>query len=672
MATVAQATSTVRLPRLGRRAGAVAVVAAWIVLYFLTRGHNTLGLAQTDTNALHRRLNDLNANIGANRDSNPLFTYFFNPIREAIQNFVTFLQHLISQPVGDRPVPYVGWLGVLAIVGFIAWTFGSFRVAVLAVVGFFFLGLQGLWTESMDTLVLTIAAVLIALAIGIPLGVWAGVSNKVNAVITPVLDFMQTMPTYVYLAPLALVFQIGVAAATIATLVYAVPPVIRLTAHGIRSIPGDTREAMESLGTTKGQALRKVLLPMAKETIVIGINQTMMAALSMATIAALISAPGLGQTVVQAIPSLDVGTAFNAGLAIVVLAIVLDRVTTTASKRAEKVRRANNAEAARLRRPAIAVGAVVTAVLVWLSYTYQLVAIFPDHLKIHHWRMSWDAGSHIKSAANSASNWVTDHLSAQTQAIKDAVTVHALQPLQTLLDNSPWWLTFAAILALAMLAGGVRALIPAALCLGLIIATGLWEDSMDTLAQTLVGTVIVMVLAVIVGIWMGRNRHADRVIRPVLDALQTMPSFVYLVPFLALFLAGRFTAVIAAVLYAVPVATKIVADGIRAVNPATVEAATSAGSNTWQIITKVQLPMAMRTLVLATNQGLIYVLAMVVVGGLVGGGALGYDVVAGFKQLDVFGKGLAAGLAIVLLGIMLDRITTAAARRSTVSAGHGH
>jgi glycine betaine/proline transport system permease protein len=138
-----------------------------------------------------------------------------------------------------------------------------------------------------------------------------------------------------------------------------------------------------------------------------------------------------------------------------------------------------------------------------------------------------------------------------------------------------------------------------------------------------------------------------------------MPAFVYLVPFLALFSATRFTAIVAAVVFAAPVAIKIIADGVRGVPATTVEAATAAGSNTWQLITKVQLPMARQSLTLAANQGLIYVLSMVVVGGLVGAGALGYDVVAGFSQGELYGKGLAAGVAIVLLGIMLDRIARA-------------
>jgi len=179
----------------------------------------------------------------------------------------------------------------------------------------------------------------------------------------------------------------------------------------------------------------------------------------------------------------------------------------------------------------------------------------------------------------------------------------------------------------------------------------------------------VMLVGIALGVWMGRSQRADRVIRPVLDAGQTMPPFVHLVPFLALFGVGRFTAIVAAIVYAAPVATKIVADGIRAVPATTVEAATAAGSSPAQIITKVQLPMSRRALTLATNQGLIYVLSMVVVGGLVGAGALGYDVYNGFSQSNLYGKGLAAGLAIVLLGVMLDRITQAVANREGAPTG---
>ena len=632
-----------------------AILVVWLLLFAVLRGKQTLTLAAADLTDLHRWFNDVNDSVGANRNSNPLFLYFFNEIRLVIDNLVTFIQGLISQPSGARPVPQIGWLGVVGIVGYVSWAVGNWRVALLAVAGFTLFGLQGLWQESMDTLSLTLSAVFVALLFAIPLGVWAGLSDRVNRIVTPFLDFMQTMPTFVYLAPLTLFFLIGGASATIATVIYAAPPAIRITAHAIRSVPETTAEAAESLGATRRQSLLKVLLPMSKRTVVMGVNQSIMAALAMVTIAALIDAPGLGKTVMRALTSLDVGTAFNAGLAIVVMAIVLDRVTTAAAVRAEAARRSSHRFLA-WRKPLLGAGAVVTVVLVYMSHTYVWAAEFPGESGI---------GSSIASAADTATTWAQDDLSGLTNAFRDAITNGLLNPFQTLLTDSPWWLVGAALVGLGAVVGGLRAGVTAAVCVGLIVGTGVWSDAMTTLASTAVATVLVMVLGLAVGVWMGRSLTVDRVLRPTLDAAQVMPPFVYLVPFLALFGATRFTAIVAAVVYAAPVAIKIIADGVRTVPESTVEAATSTGCNTWQIITKVQLPMARSALTLATNQGLIYVLSMVVVGGLVGAGALGYDVVAGFSQGQLYGKGLAAGLAIVLLGVMFDRITQAAARRTS-------
>ncbi|MFE2323241.1 ABC transporter permease [Streptomyces sp. NPDC059385] len=656
MAVAAAATApaaTVR-GRIGRPMMVVAILIVWLVLFAAFHGRQTLTLAAADLTALHRRLNDVNDTIGANRNSNPLFLYFFNEIRLVIDNLVTFVQSLISQPTGGRPVPQIGWLGVIGLTGYVSWAVGNWRVALLAVAGFAFLGLQGLWSESMDTLALTLSAVTVALLIGIPLGVWAGLSDRFNRIMTPFLDFMQTMPTFVYLAPLTLIFLIGGAAAVITTVIYAAPPAIRITAHAIRSVPRTTVEAADSLGATRRQQLLKVLLPMSKRTVVMGVNQTIMAALAMVTIAALIDAPGLGKTVVQALQSLHVGTAFNAGLSIVVMAIVLDRVTTAAAGRAEAARRSGG-HLLKWRRPLLAAGGIAVAALVYLSHTYVWAAEFPGDGSV---------GGHIVSAADNTTTWLQDHVSGLTNTLRDVTTHGLLNPFQALLTDSPWWLVGVVLVALGAVIGGWRAGATAAVCVGLLIGTGLWSDSMTTLASTAVATVLVMLFGVVFGVWMGRSPLVDRLVRPSLDAAQVMPPFVYLVPFLALFGATRFTAIVAAVVYAAPVAIKIIADGVRNVPATTVEAATSAGCNTWQIITKVQLPMARGALTLATNQGLIYVLSMVVVGGLVGAGALGYDVVAGFSQGQLYGKGLAAGLAIVLLGVMFDRITQAAARRT--------
>jgi glycine betaine/proline transport system permease protein len=647
--------------RLGRPWVVLAILAAWIVLWIPLHGRSTLPLAAARLSPLHLRLNELRDYINTHRATNPFFSGFLDVIRSAIDHLTTFIQYLISQPSYGRPVPVIGWLGVVALAVFAGYALANPRMAVLAGLGFLSFGALGLWQQSMDTLALTLAAVLICLVIGVPLGVWVGLSRRAERIATPVLDFMQTMPTFVYLAPLTLFFLIGPASAVIATLIYAMPPVIRITAHGIRGVPEAALEASESLGATRWQLLRKVQLPMAKRTIVLGINQTTMCALSMVTIAALIGAPGLGSTVVNALQHLQVGIAFVGGLAIVVMAIVLDRVTTAASVRVESSRR--RGASPRWRRTILAGLGALTLVAIYLSYTFVWAAEFPGPQPD-----GW-LGGPIGDGVAQATNWVQVHLVGVTTGIRNAVSYGLLNPLQSLIADSPWYLTCAVILAITWTIAGLRAVAVAAVCLGLLLGTGLWQDSMVTLASTLVATIVVMVLGVVVGVWMGRSERADRLIRPTLDAAQVMPAFVYLVPFLGLFGPTRFTAIAAAVVFAAPVSIKLVADGIRGVPATVVEAATSSGSSTWQIISKVQLPLARRALTLAANQGLIYVLSMVVVGGLVGAGALGYLVVAGFSQTSLYGKGLAAGVAIVLLGILLDRVTQAAARHTPPQYG---
>lgn len=649
--------------RPGRALLILGVLVVWFVIWLVLRGTHTLSLAESDLTPFHERINDLRDWVDANRNTSPIFLYVFNEIRVLIDALSTTLRHLIAVPADGETIPTLGWLGVTAVFTFIAGWLGNIRVALLTAVGFVILGLQGLFTESMDTLAVTLAAVFVSLLIGIPLGVLAGFSDRFNRMITPFLDFMQTMPSFVYLAPLTLFFGIGLSSAVITTVIYAAPPAIRLTAHGIRSVNKATVEASQSLGSTSWQTLTHVLLPMSRRTIVLGINQTIMAALSMVTIAALIDAPGLGKTVIKALQSVDVGTAFNAGIALVILAIVLDRTTTAMAVRSEGVVQKRRfglaARLAQLRRPFVLAGAVATVVAAYLSRTYVDLAIFPKPAS----DSPLNLGRLISSGADNATTWVQDTFPTLTSGLQEVTTSWLIDPLQSLLTDSPWWATAAAITAIALILGGLRAAIIAALCLVLVVATGLWEDSMITLASTLVATVLVVAFGVVVGVWMGRSRRADATIRPILDAAQVLPPFVYLVPVVALFNPSRFSAIIAALVFAAPVAVKITADGIRHVSATTVEAAVAAGSSTSQVVRKVQLPMAAPALTLATNQGLIYVLSMVVMGGLVGGGALGYDVVAGFSQGQLYGKGLAAGLAIVLLGITLDRVTQAASRR---------
>ncbi|MCD4532960.1 ABC transporter permease subunit [Nocardioides sp. cx-169] len=628
---------------------ALGVIGLWIAVWALTKGQDTLALAGRENTDLHDSLTGFRDDVLANRDTNPIIQFTYG-LGDWFGGVVDWLQRMLSIPDFPRPVPQVGWLGITAVAAWIGLAVAGWRIAILVALSFVSFGAFGFWSDAMDSLIVTFVSVAVVVVVGIPLAVLLGTSGRATtAVVTTMLDVLQTLPAFVYLAPIALFFGIGPSAAVICTLIYALPPLIRIAGHGIRTVSSTTIEATDSAGQTRWQRLTKVQLPMARRTIVVGLNQTIMAALSMATIAALVNGPGLGLPVYRALTRNDVGGAFVPGLLIVVMAVMLDRATTAASEYGEKTARGR--VDLRLRRIVLAVAGIGALVAVYLSRTYSSLAEFRE--------TTW--GPELADAVDRFFEWFTDTFRDVTQAFKDAISSLLLNPLQALLSESPWWLAAAAILALAVVFGGLRAVVPTVLCLAGLLFVDLWHDAMVTLTMVLVGTLLVMVLAVVLGVAMARSRRTDLVLRPLLDAGQTIPPFVYLIPVLALFGPTRFTAIVAGVVYAAPVAVKLVADGIQGVSPTTLEAARSTGSTTWQEITKVQLPMARGSLVLAANQGLLYVLAMVVIGGLVGAGALGYDVVLGFARSEEWGKGAAGGISIVLLGIMLDRIMRGAA-----------
>ena len=204
----------------------------------------------------------------------------------------------------------------------ISWKFAGFTVVALALI----FGLD-LWPQMIDTLGLVIAATVIALLLGVPLGIAAGRNDQTDATLRPVLDFMQTMPAFVYLIPAAMFFGLGQVPGTIATVIFSLPPVVRLTSLGIRQVPLDLVEAGIAFGCTSRQLLFKVQIPNARPSIMAGVNQTIMLALSMVVIASMIGAGGLGNEVLRGIQRLDVGLGFESGLAVVLLAILLDRIT---------------------------------------------------------------------------------------------------------------------------------------------------------------------------------------------------------------------------------------------------------------------------------------------------------------------------------------------------------
>ena len=223
------------------------------------------------------------------------------------------------------------WLVIIAI-ALLAWKFSGVKLALFSVVTLTLVGLLGLWQDTMTTLAMVLSAVIFCAVAGIPLGIAAGRSDRFQAGIRPVLDAMQTTPAFVYLVPIVMLFSVGNAAGVLATIVFALPPIIRLTSLGIRQVHPELVEAAQAFGATRWQVLRRVQVPLAMPTILAGLNQTIMMALSMVVIAALIGAGGLGSPVILGLNTLDIGQAVIGGLGIVLMAIVLDRITQSMAR----------------------------------------------------------------------------------------------------------------------------------------------------------------------------------------------------------------------------------------------------------------------------------------------------------------------------------------------------
>ncbi|MFB8775568.1 ABC transporter permease [Streptomyces broussonetiae] len=580
-----------------------------------------------------------------NRDTSPVFLYFLLHLSNWAEDSVAWMTDFLLN---------LGWFAVTAAAVLTAWRVGGpgrrgLRTAGTALGTFVVCGLLGMWEATMETLALMAVAVLVSALLGGLLGLGAGLSDRFERILRPVLDTMQIMPAFAYLLPLVLVFDIGVPSALIATVVYAAPPMARLTSLGLRGADPAVMEASASLGAMPVQRLLTARLPLARKEILLGLNQTIMMALSMVTIASVIGAGGLGEEVFRALSTVDVGQALAAGIPIVLLAVWLDRTIAAAGDR--------------LGEGGAGTGAV------WLHgwRAWALVAgAFAALLAVgkaatpREWSDDWTVD--IARPVNDAVGWFTRNLAegvpvlGGTRTWADGFTTGVLNPLRDTLTATPWWLLVLLAAALALLAGGWGAMSTAGLSMAAVGAIGVWDHSLDTLSQAIAAVVLTLLAGFVIGVAAARVPLLERLLRPVLDTMQTLPQFIYLIPVVALFNVGRAAAVAAAVLYALPAVVRITVQGLRSVDAAALEAARSMGAGTWQQIRQVQLPLARPALMLALNQGVVLVLAMVIVGGFVGSGALGYDVVYGLQKSEL-GVGLTAGVAIVLLGLVLDRTT---------------
>ena len=630
----------------GRIGLLLAIVVGMVIAFFGWRNQVVWPAALT-WNSLAHQLDSFQTWLSNNRNVPHPSVFFqaFNGLATFLDNLVGWLTSLFFK---------LTWVGTTALGVLVALRFGGRRAALGTLAAFVSFAVMGLWESSMRTFALTLASVSIALLIGLPIGIVAGRSDRVQRAITPVLDAMQIIPAFAYLMPIVILFSVGPGAAVVTTLIYAIPPAIRITALGIRGVPKNTVEAASALGATKMQTLFKVQLPLARRLVLLSVNQTILFALSMVVIAGLIGGQGLGDVVTSGLYS-NPALALVAGIAIVIMAIALDRTTEAIANRTDPAHR-HLTEGKRKQLHLYTVACVAgIGLAAGLGNAFGAGSV---------WNR-WTAQPWILRQVQSVLDYVQNpgtfifHI---TNPIGNFIVQYGLGPLRSFFVEVPWPAMAFGLALFAYLLSGLR---PAIVTLSMIVLIGVtneWTSAMDTLSQVLVATVLTMALGIPLGVWAAESRRTQRVMRPILDVLQTLPQLVYIIPFIYLMPVSIVPGVIAGVLYATPVVIRLVEAGVREVSPYSVEAAGAFGATRLQTLLKVKIPLAREAIMLGVNQGMIMVLAVVVIGGLVGSGALGYDVAQGLQQ-SLFGQGVLASLAILALGIALDRVTQGRRRR---------
>lgn len=551
--------------------------------------------------------------------------------------------------------PPLPWIAVVGITSAMGYRFGGARLAALAGAAFLYLAVFGQWASAMTTLSSIVVAAPLGIALGLVTGVLGYRAPLFRRLITPVLDLMQTVPTFAYLIPILVLFGFGPVAAMLATMIYALPPMVRVTMAALEAVPTEIVEYGTMAGTTPRQMIMKVMLPAARPQLLVGVNQVIMLSLNMVIIASMIGAGGLGFDVLTSLRRLDIGRGLEAGVAIVVLAIALDRLSQAYAEGAR------NREAQGGVRPFAAALAGFVAVTYLLGLVVPPIATYPEALTVStapYWA--------------DAVKWVNVNFFDVIDAAKTFVLLNLLLPVKRFMLAQPWPLVVAALAYAGWRLGGARlAALVAALAL-FVVLNGQWEYAMVSVYLCAVGVLIAAAIGIPLGIYSGLRPRAWRVVEPVIDTLQTLPSFVYLIPAVMLFKVGDFTAVLAIVLYAIAPAIRFATHGIRQVPPDLVEAGDAIGCTPRQSLYRIRLPVAWPTILLGINQTVMLALSMLVITALVGTRDLGQQVYMALTKADT-GKGLVAGLCVAAIAIIADRlIQAAAARLAAQRSGGGH
>ncbi len=547
--------------------------------------------------------------------------------------------------LGHVEIAAFPWWALTAVWVMLAHRLGGRGAAFLVLGSCAYFLVFDLWESAMLTLASVSLSVVVGMMLGLFLGIWAYRRPRLGAALTVIYDIMQTMPVFSYLVPILLFFGFGPVSALVATVIYAMPPMARNTTLALRRLPGSASDLATMAGCTSRQSMWLVLLPSARNGLLSGLNQVIMLSLSAVIIASIIGAGGLGNDVLQGLKSMRLGRALEAGLAITLMAITLDRLSRAAAGQRRDNLRAAPSFSRRLVMPGILLIGLAAAQIA------PELGKFPPALTL-------STGGLIDAGVA----WLNVALQGPINLLSDGTVRLILRPVKEALLALPWLVVVLACAMAAYALQGLRLAVVAGVILGFILLTGYWDQAMISLYLVLVSTVIAMLAGFLVGIAVGLRPWLNRPVTLIIDTLQTLPTFVYLIPVVMLFGLGDFPALIAIVLYALPVMIRYTKDGIINVPHSLIEAADMAGCSPRQRLTFVQLPQALPEILLGVSQTILMAFSMLVITSLVGTRGLEQDVLVAVSKAKV-GEGLIAGTAISLLSILADRLVTQASKR---------
>ena len=575
-------------------------------------------------------------------------TVFTRAIADVVPFILDVVNNLLLGGRKGLGLPAVPWLTVAALAGLLGYFLGGVRLALLSGGTFTYLALFGQWKLAMQTLALVFVSAPAAVLIGLLLGIAAQRKRWLEVAIAPLLNIAQSLPHFSYLLPVVIFFGVGHHAGAIATIIFATPPMIRMTLLGLKRIQPEIIEAGRTSGCSPRQRLWLVEVPSARQEIMVGINQVIMQCLAMVVIASFIGAPGLGYKLLLLLQSLRIGDAIEIGVSIVLIAIMLDRLTLAWAYRVPEY---HGDESFLVRHKyllgAIALAAVSIAVAALEPYFY-----FIPRREGLSTAFLWDP----------IVDWITLNLFDPLQVFRHFVALYILIPVRDLYQWAPFSAVILLYTGLGWCIGGRMCALLVFFFLGFIALSGWWDRAMITAYMITVAVSVCIVFGLALGIWASRSPSRAKRALLLCDTFQTFPSFIYLIPVIMLFQVNDLSAIAAVTIYAMIPAVRYTIEGLRNVPVPLQEAVTSTGANRLQRLLQLELPLALPHIMVGINQTVMFSLFMVVIAAFIGTQDLGQEMMRALSFNDL-GKGLVLGFCVAFLGLTIDQLVSHWERR---------